>query len=192
VVFVLLELVAHTAFAHTGGDTSGPGFVRGLLHPLSGLDHVLAMLAVGMWGAQLGWPAIWVLPVAFPMVMALGAAWGILGLPLPAVEIGVAFSVIVLGSFIASGKRPPLVLAACVVAAFAVFHGYAHGIESKQGIDFASYCLGFVVATGTIHLTGIGIGFVTHLPRGETLLRMGGALISLTGCFLVAQLAGAF
>jgi len=155
------------------------------------LDHVLAMLAVGMWGAQLGWPAIWVLPVAFPMVMAMGAVWGILGLPLPAVEIGVALSVIVLGAFIAAGRRPPLVVAGCVVAAFAVFHGYAHGAESQQGTDFASYCLGFVVATGTIHLTGIGIGFVTHLPRGETLLRAGGALISLTGCFLVAQLAGA-
>jgi len=182
---------AGTALAHTGGDTPGPGFVRGFLHPLSGLDHVLAMLAVGMWGAQLGWPAIWVLPVAFPLVMALGAVWGILGLPLPAVEIGVALSVIVLGAFIASGKRPPLALAACVVTAFAVFHGYAHGAERRQDVDFASYCLGFVVATGTIHLTGIGIGFVTHLPRGETLLRVGGALISLTGCFLVAQLAGA-
>jgi len=188
---LLFEFAAGGALAHTGADTSGPGLVRGLLHPLSGLDHVLAMLAVGMWGAQLGWPAIWVLPIAFPMVMALGAVWGILGLPLPAVEIGVASSVIVLGGFIASGKRPPLALAACVVAAFAVFHGYAHGVENKQGVDFASYCLGFVVATGTIHLTGIGIGFVTHLPRGKTLLRVGGALISLTGCFLVAQLTGA-
>jgi urease accessory protein len=189
-VGLLLCLVARDALAHTGGDVTAAGLAEGFLHPLSGLDHVLAMLAVGMWGAQLGWPAIWVLPVAFPLVMATGAVWGILGLPLPGVEVGVVCSVIVLGGFIASGKRPRLALAGCLVSAFAIFHGYAHGAESKAGADFTAYCLGFVVSTGMIHLTGIGVGFVTALPHGDTLLRVGGAMISLAGCFMAAGLAG--
>ena len=186
--FVLLALPAASAFAHTQGEAPGAGFLDGLLHPLGGLDHVLAMLAVGMWGAQLGAPAIWLLPVAFPMVMALGGAAGIIGVPLPSVEIGITLSVLVLGSMIALAQRPPLALAALIVAFFAVFHGYAHGTELPGQASAVPYSAGFVIATGLIHLTGIGIGFVIKLPHGSTLLRLGGSAIAAAGLFLAGQL----
>jgi urease accessory protein len=175
------------AFAHQGQEM-GSGFASGFLHPLGGLDHVLAMLAVGMWGAQLGAPAIWVLPVAFPLVMALGGVAGILQVPLPAVETGIALSVIVLGAAIALDRRPPLWLAGVLVSAFAVFHGYAHGTELPNQAGAVAYSAGFVLATGLIHLTGIGIGFVVRVPSGPHLLRAGGSAISLAGCVLAWRL----
>ena len=185
---VLLALPPASAFAHAQGEAPAAGFLNGFLHPLGGLDHVLAMLAVGMWGAQLGAPAIWMLPVAFPMVMALGGAAGIIGVPLPAVEIGITLSVLVLGSMIALAQRPPLALAALIVAFFAVFHGYAHGIELPGQASAVPYSAGFVIATGLIHLTGIGIGFVIKLPHGSTLLRLGGSAIAAAGLFLAGQI----
>ncbi|HEY5308706.1 MAG TPA: HupE/UreJ family protein, partial [Casimicrobiaceae bacterium] len=109
------------------------GFVTGFLHPITGADHVLAMVAVGLWGAQLGAPAIWVLPVAFPLVMAMGAMLGFLGVPLPGVEYGIAASAIVLGTAVAFEVRPSLVVAALVVGCFAIFHGHAHGTELPPG-----------------------------------------------------------
>jgi urease accessory protein len=146
------------------------------------------MLAVGMWGARLGSPAIWALPVAFPLVMALGGVAGILGLPLVAVELGVTLSVITLGSMIALDQRPPLWVASLLVAFFAVFHGYAHGAELPGQTGAVAYSAGFVVATGLIHLTGIGIGFVTKLPHGIRMLRIGGSAIAAAGLFLAVQL----
>jgi len=181
---LLLLLAASPALAHTGTARVGAGFAAGFLHPLSGLDHVLAMLAVGMWGAQLGSPAIWVLPVAFPLVMSLGGVAGILGLVLPAVEPGIVFSVIALGGAIAVARRPPLWVAALLVSFFAVFHGYAHGAELPRQAGAAAYSAGFVLATGMLHLTGIGIGFVTKLPHGMRLLRAGGTAIALAGIYL--------
>jgi urease accessory protein len=173
--------------AHTGAD-AGSGFATGFLHPLRGIDHVLAMLAVGMWGAQLGPPALWLLPIAFPLVMSLGGVAGILRLPMPPVEPGIALSVIVLGACIALDRRPPLWLAGLLVSFFAVFHGYAHGAELPSQAGAVAYSAGFVLATGLIHLTGIGIGFVTHLPNGLRVLRAGGAAISLAGLVLAWQL----
>jgi urease accessory protein len=184
----LLALPTATALAHAQGEAAGVGFLSGFRHPLGGLDHVLAMLAVGMWGAQLGAPAIWMLPVAFPMVMAFGGAAGILGLPLPAIEIGIALSVLVLGSMIALAGRPPLAVAALIVAFFAIFHGYAHGTELPGQTDAVAYSAGFVIATGLIHLSGIGIGFVIKLPHGTVLLRLGGAFIAASGLFLAGQI----
>jgi urease accessory protein len=185
---VLLALPPTSAFAHMQGDAAGAGFLDGFLHPLGGLDHVLAMLAVGMWGAQLGAPAIWMLPVAFPMVMALGGAAGIIGVPLPAVEIGITLSVLVLGSMIALAQRPSLALAALIVAFFTIFHGYAHGSELPGRTSAVPYSAGFVIATGLIHLTGIGIGFVIRLAYGSALLRVGGTAIATAGLFLAGQL----
>jgi urease accessory protein len=175
------------ALAHEGAGAAG-GFAAGFLHPLAGLDHVLAMLAVGMWGAQLGAPAIWLLPVAFPAVMALGGVAGILGLPLPSVETGIALSVIALGTAIALDRRPALWLAALLVACFAVFHGYAHGTELPSQAGALPYSAGFVLATGLIHLTGIGIGFLTELRGGAALLRAGGAAIALTGLWIAGRI----
>jgi urease accessory protein len=183
-----LALLPSSALAHVEGEAAGAGFLSGFLHPMSGVDHVLAMLAVGMWGAQLGNPAIWVLPVAFPQVMAVGGVAGILGLPLPAIEIGVTCSVIVLGLMIAVDRRPPLWAAALLVGFFAVFHGYAHGAELPGQASAVAYSAGFVVATGLIHLTGIGIGFVVRLPQGARLLRAGGSAIALAGLFLAGRL----
>jgi len=190
-VFALLAsllLLPGGALAHQQAGVTGAGFLTGLLHPLSGVDHVLAMLAVGMWGAQLGSPAIWVLPVAFPQVMALGGVAGILGLPLPGLEIGVTASVIVLGLMIALARRPPLWAASLLVGFFAVFHGHAHGAELPAQTSALAYSAGFVIATGAIHLTGIGIGFVTLLPRGAGMLRAGGSAIALAGLVLAGRL----
>jgi hypothetical protein len=117
--------------------------VAGFLHPLSGLDHIVAMVAVGLWGAILGAPALWLLPVVFPMVMAFGGALGVLGVPVPAVEAGIALSGIVLGLMVACSVRPPLWVASLLVACFAIFHGYAHGTElpdSANPLTFASGC----------------------------------------------------
>jgi len=187
-VLVLLALLPAIALAHAEGGTAGAGFLTGFLHPLRGLDHVLAMLAVGMWGAQLGSPAIWMLPVAFPQVMALGGVAGILGVPLLGIELGVTVSVVVLGSMIALDRRPPLWAALLIVSFFAVFHGYAHGAELPGKTGAVAYSAGFVTATGLIHLTGIGIGFVIKLPHGVKMLRAGGGVIAAAGALLARQL----
>jgi urease accessory protein len=113
------------------------------------------MVAVGLWGAFLGAPAIYTLPIVFPLVMALGGVLGILGVPLPGPEIGIAASAVVLGAMVALAARPPLWVAAAIVGAFAIFHGYAHGAELPAGADAVAYSLGFVVATGLLHLAGI-------------------------------------
>ena len=184
----LLMWLPAGAFAHTAEGAAGAGFLTGFRHPLGGLDHVLAMLAVGMWGAQLGTPAIWALPVAFPQVMALGGVAAILGLPLIGIELGVAVSVLVLGSMIALDRRLPIWGAFLIVSFFAVFHGYAHGAELPGKTGAVAYSAGFVIATGLIHLTGIGIGFVVKLPHGAKALRAAGSAIAAAGLFLTGQL----
>jgi urease accessory protein len=184
-----LLATALPAQAHTESSAGG-GFLTGFLHPLTGIDHLLAMLAVGMWGAQLGMPAIWVLPVAFPLVMAIGGVLGVAGVALPGAETAIVLSVILLGAAIASGRRPPLPFAAALVALFAIFHGYAHGRELPAQTSAIDFSAGFVLATGCIHLTGIGIGTVTKLPHGMQMLRAGGGAIALVGCLLAWRLAG--
>jgi urease accessory protein len=175
----LLLAYAGAAHAHVG-DGAG-GFVGGLAHPLFGPDHVVAMVAVGLWGAFLGAPAIWLLPVVFPLVMALGGALAILGLPVAHVEIGIAVSAIVLGLMVALALAPPLWVAAVLVGAFAVFHGHAHGAELPVGADPVAYAAGFVVATGALHLCGIGFGFLARWPIGRIAVRVAGAAIAVAG-----------
>jgi urease accessory protein len=165
--------------AHEGGTAAG--LASGLLHPVTGPDHVLAMIAVGIWGAQLGAPAIWVLPVTFPMVMALGGMAGLLGLPLPGVEIGIGVSAVLLGTMVGLERRPDLRVAAVLVGFFAIFHGYAHGTELPEGQSGLLYSIGFVVSTGMLHATGIGIGELRRLSWGGTALRSAGAAIALAG-----------
>jgi urease accessory protein len=176
---LLLVLASAPASAHTGSMTGG--FVGGFAHPLFGSDHVVAMVAVGLWGAFLGAPAIWVLPIVFPLVMAAGGVIGILGVPLPAVETGIALSAIVLGMMVALAARPPLPVAAVLVGAFAIFHGYAHGAELPPGTDAVAYSVGFVVATGLLHLTGIAFGQLTRWPAGRMAVRVAGGAIALAG-----------
>lgn len=172
------------ALAHGEGGLAG-GFLAGALHPLGGLDHLLAMIAVGIWGAFLGAPLIWMLPVAFPLIMVVGGVLGIAGLPLPFVETGIALSVLALGLAIALGWRAPRVMAAGMVAAFAVFHGHAHGTELPAAVEPAAYAAGFVIATGLLHLAGIGIGRLAGTRRGELALRTIGGAIAAAGVWIL-------
>ena len=178
-------LLATSSLAHTG--SSAGGFVGGFAHPLFGPDHVVAMVAVGLWGAFLGAPAIWLLPIVFPLVMAFGGVIGILGIPLPGVETAIALSAVVLGTMVALAARPPLWVAAVLVSAFAIFHGHAHGVELPPGADIVAYSVGFVVATGLLHLTGIAVGLLARWPAGRIAVRTAGGAIALAG---VAFLSG--
>ncbi len=181
-------LVPEIALAHTEGGITG-GFVSGFTHPILGWDHVVAMVAVGLWGAFLGAPAIWLLPVVFPLVMAFGAALGVIGVPIPAVEIGIAGSAVVLGLLIVLAVRLPLWLAGVIVGVFAIFHGYAHGIELPEAANPFAYGVGFVTATGLLHLIGIAFGLLIRWPMGTYAVRAGGAVISAVGCVYLLNAA---
>ncbi len=182
-------MLASPAAAHSGTGLPG-GAVAGFLHPFSGFDHMLAMLSVGLWGAFLGRPLIVLLPVIFPAVMAVGGALGIIGVPLPPVEIGIALSVLVLGAMIAGAVRAPVWLACTLVAIFAVFHGYAHGKELPSAADPIGYSLGFVLATGMLHVAGIGVGLLNDRPGGVIVTRSAGAIIAACGVWFMAQALG--
>lgn len=182
-------LLALPAVAHEQAGQAA-GIVAGMLHPISGLDHVLAMIAVGLWGAQLGAPAIWLLPVTFPLVMALGGFLGLVGVPLPGVEVGIAISAIALGAMVAAQTRPPLWVAAAAVGFFAVFHGHAHGTELPAGESGLLYSIGFVLVTGLLHATGIAVGLAHRWRTGRLALRGAGALVTAAGfLFLFRALA---
>jgi urease accessory protein len=177
-------LLALPAWAHEQAGQAA-GFLTGMLHPVSGLDHVLAMVAVGLWGAQLGAPAIWLLPVTFPLVMAFGGFLGLMGVPLPGVEIGIALSAILLGTMVATQSRPPLWLAAALVGFFAVFHGHAHGTELPAGESGLLYSIGFVLVTGLLHATGIAMGLIHRWQKGRVALRGAGAVVGAAGVFFL-------
>lgn len=181
-ITILLLLGAVPAFAHEQSGQAA-GFLTGLQHPVSGLDHVLAMISVGLWGAQLGSPAVWLLPVVFPMVMASGGFLGLLGVPLPGTEIGIAVSAILLGLMVALEARPPLWLAVALVGLFGVFHGYAHGTELPAGENALLYSVGFVIATGCLHGIGIGIGIAHRWSAGRVALRVAGSAVALAGVY---------
>ncbi len=180
----LVLLWPQTALAHVQ-QGEAVGLLTGFLHPISGLDHVLAMVAVGLWGAQLGSPAIWLLPVAFPLVMAVGAMFGLMGVPLPGIEYGIAASAILLGGAVMFEVRPPLAMAAILVGFFAIFHGHAHGTELPPGQSALLYSMGFVIATGCLHAVGIGIGTVNRWSWGRVLLRLAGAVVAMGGVFFM-------
>ena len=179
-----LMLLAQPALAHTEAGVAR-GLLSGFLHPILGPDHVIAMVAVGLWGAFLGMPAIWVLPVVFPLVMAFGGVLGVLGVPLPGVEFGIALSAVALGAMVAFAARPPLWVAALLVGAFAIFHGHAHGTELPGAANPLAYGIGFVVATGLLHLTGIAFGLLVRWPVGERAVRAGGGLIACAGLYFL-------
>ena len=182
----LLAVLSTPALAHVqAGEASG--FLTGFAHPISGVDHVLAMIAVGLWGAQLGAPAIWLLPVTFPIVMAFGGFLALIGIPLPGVEIGIAASAVLLGAVVMTERRPPLYVAAALVAFFAIFHGHAHGTELPPGQSGLLYSLGFVMATGCLHAIGIAIGAIHRWPAGQVALRIAGGGVGLAGVFFLWQ-----
>lgn len=185
-ILTVAMLCAQPAFAHPQKGAA-VGFVTGFLHPISGMDHVLAMVAVGLWGAQLGAPAIWLLPVAFPMVMAFGGMLGLMGVPVPGVEYGIAASAILLGAAVMFEFRPPLGLAATLVGFFAICHGHAHGTELPPNQSALLYSMGFVIATGCLHAVGIGIGTIYRWTWGQKLVRAAGAAITTGGLFFMWQ-----
>ncbi len=174
------------AWAHVGSGEAG-GFLTGLQHPVSGLDHVVAMIAVGLWGAQLGNPALWVLPVLFPMMMAGGGMLGLMGIPLPGVEIGIAISAIVLGTMVFAEARLNIQLAMVIVAFFAIFHGHAHGTELPAGQSGLLYSMGFVAVTGCLHGVGITIGLIHRWQAGRLALRGAGSLVCAAGIYFLVR-----
>ncbi len=187
----LCALAVASACAHGNHGDAAPlgsgSFMTGFLHPFTGWDHVVAMVAVGLWGAFLGRPAIWVLPIVFPLVMAFGGVLGLVGMPLPGIEIGIALSAVVLGVMVAAAARPPLWVAAALVGGFAIFHGHAHGTELPTAADPVLYSLGFVLATGLMHVGGMAFGALARWPAGRWLVRAGGGLIGVAGLgFLLA------
>jgi len=187
-VLLITLVLASPAMAHTEDGLTG-GFISGVLHPISGLDHVVAMVAVGLWGAFLGAPAIWLLPIVFPIVMAFGGVLGIIGVPVPSVEIGIALSAVVLGLCVAFALKPSLWIAAIIVGAFAIFHGHAHGAELPAAADAYTYAAGFVIATGLLHVAGIAFGLLTRWDLGKIAVRTGGGVIALAGVAFLLGIA---
>lgn len=187
-LLILIGCLVFTISAHAHVQQGqAVSFWTGLEHPWSGFDHILAMIAVGLWGAQLGNPAIWTLPITFPLVMSLGAMMGLLGIPLPGIEIGIAASAIVLGIMVLGEVRPKLTVAVILVGCFAVFHGHAHGTELPAGQSGLLYSMGFVMATGCLHGIGISIGLIHRWPVGKLALRGVGGLIAAMGVFFLWQ-----
>jgi urease accessory protein len=181
---LLLLLWPLTASAHVQ-QGQATGFVTGFRHPWSGFDHILAMIAVGIWGAQLGAPAIWLLPVTFPLVMAFGGFLGLIGVHLPGVEFGIAASALLLGTMVCVEARPKLIWAAVLVGVFGLYHGHAHGTELPAGQSGMLYSMGFVIATGCLHAIGIALGLIHPLPAGRWALRIAGAGIAMMGVFFL-------
>lgn len=183
-------LAPSLAFAHTGiGQTVG--FAHGFTHPVSGLDHVLAMILVGVLAWQLGGRALWLVPTTFVSVMAIGGALGMMGISVPFVEAGIGFSVIVLGAVVALGIRAPLAIAAGVVGLFAIFHGHAHGSEMPAAAAGIAYAAGFMLATSVLHIAGIAIGYLIGKiseQQGAIVMRSAGAIAAVAGIGLLTGL----
>lgn len=187
----LAAYLALTAFApaqaHLLG-ASGAGLTEGIAHPFSGLDHLLAMIAVGFWAAQLGGRAVVALPIVFPLMMAAGAVSGGNGLPMPGVEAGVAASVVVLGALVAFGVHLPLLAGAGLVGLFALLHGHSYGTEMPMAASPAGYALGFLGATLVLHLTGIAAGQMVRRQAESSFARVAGSGTAAAGLVLLARM----
>ncbi|CCM79324.1 HupE/UreJ family protein [Rhizobium mesoamericanum] len=189
-LFAACLLAPSLAFAHTGvGQTLG--FVHGFAHPVSGLDHVLAMVLVGVLAFQLGGRALWLVPTTFVSVMAAAGALGMMGVSVPFVEAGIASSVIVLGAVVGLGIRAPVAVAAALVGLFAVFHGHAHGSEIPSAADGITYAAGFMLASAALHVVGIALGRLVGKvsePQQATVVRSAGGLVAVVGIGLLTGL----
>ncbi|MBL8224933.1 MAG: HupE/UreJ family protein [Chromatiales bacterium] len=188
---LVLLLAPGLALAHEGASLPYGSFLGGLLHPVLGPDHFLAMVSVGILSAQMGGRAIWTVPATFVAVMALGGLAGWLGLPLTSIEAGIAFSVLALGAAIAAERRIPVVLAMVFVGTFAIFHGYAHGAEMPEVATPVTYALGFISGTAGLHLAGVVIGDISqHYATGKVVLRAAGGLIAAVGAYFLLAATG--
>lgn len=185
VITALIALLASGgAEAHTFG-TQGAGLVQGFAHPFGGLDHLLAMVTVGLWAAQRGGNAVWLMPAAFMSSMIAGGVLGLEGIPLPLVELGIAASLIVLGSVVALSFQPPVWLGMLIVGLFAIFHGHAHGVEMPEAASPILYAGGFVVATGLLHAAGVAA--CLGIRRGGALAKIADRLVRGTGAAVAAS-----
>lgn len=187
VLATLTSVLPGVALAHTGvGDTSG--FMHGFGHPISGLDHILAMVMVGLFAWQLGGRALWLLPAAFVSVMAVGGALGLAGVDVPFVETGIALSVVALGAAVAFDVKTPVAVAMGFVALFAIFHGHAHGAEMPEDAGGLAYALGFMLATALLHAAGIAAGMLLGKlgeRYGSAVVRSAGGVAALAGVGLL-------
>lgn len=180
----VLAALATPALAHTGAEPHMHGFLAGLAHPLGGLDHMLAMIAVGIWSALAAGRRLWIVPAIFVAAMLAGAGFAQAGGALPAAETAIAMSVVAFGVLIAAGVGLPIGAGAALVALFAVFHGYAHGMEAAGAV--VGYMAGFAVTTAVLHVSGIALGrAIAVVPHASRLL---GAGIVASGAYLVAAL----
>jgi urease accessory protein len=184
---VLYGLAAAPAWAHFSEATGG-GWSAGFAHPFSGLDHLFATVAVGIWAVQIGRPAIWLLPASFALVMALGAALSLAGVPLPGVDDGIALSVAVLGVLLAVAARPGIAIGVAVVALFGLVHGYAHGAEMPASAAPVLYAVGFLAATASLLLIGVALGLAAQSRVGQRLLPFGAAAMAGIGITLMLAL----
>ena len=183
---ISVMVLAPGAWSHDGTTLPYGSFLSGLTHPVLGLDHLLAMVSVGILSAQIGGRAIWTIPATFVLVMALGGLLGWVDVGLSTIEVGIAFSVLALGTAIAADRRVPMVATMSAVGVFAVFHGYAHGAEMPTVAKPVTYALGFMTGTALLHLTGVIIGDISqHYARGKVLLRGAGLAIAGTGAFFL-------
>ncbi len=186
---VLLAPVS--AFAHEGSSLPYGSFIAGLAHPVLGVDHFLAMVSVGILSAQIGGRAIWTVPTTFVSVMAIGGLLGWLNVGLTSIELGISFSVLILGIAIAADRKLPVLVAMGAVGVFAIFHGYAHGAEMPTVANALTYGLGFMTGTALLHVAGLVVGDISqHYARGKILLRVAGAAIAGVGTWFLVGLAG--
>jgi urease accessory protein len=181
---IAVVLAPTSVLAHTDVGAAHD-LLHGLQHPLTGLDHIAAMLAVGLWAAQRGGRAMWIVPLSFVAFMTVGGAMGVAGVRLPLVEPGIVLSLIVLGSLVATGTRLPLGVSMAIVGLFAVAHGYAHGAEIPSAASGVPYALGFVLATICLHAVGVGFGLLMQRVNSAQVVRVTGAAIGLCGIWLV-------
>jgi urease accessory protein len=179
-MFVLCFMLPGLTFAHTGvGDASG--FMHGFGHPLGGMDHLLAMVALGLWAAQLGGKASWVLPCTFVGVMILGGVLGFSGVSIPFIEEGILVSVLILGILVAGAFRFSLAYCVLIAGFFAMFHGHAHGAEMPAETGAALYSIGFALATAMLHGAGIGLGILMQKTKQPVVIRFAGGAICASG-----------
>jgi urease accessory protein len=186
-ISILIAAISSVAEAHTGFAANG--FAHGFMHPISGLDHILAMIAVGLWAAQLASSgskrAVWMIPLSFVSMMVVGGILGISGIELPFVEQVILASVLVLGAFVLAGVRLPITASAAIVGLFALFHGHAHGAEMPATSSGLTYALGFALATALLHASGIAFGLIAQRRLSSLALRVAGAAVTFGGVYLM-------